>query len=85
MAAVNNDGELALDIAESEEMEELLQEHIKKEGIDCNQARSEEERIMLNDAKAWRSGAPGKDSIHPRTGATALHVAAAKGYLKVMK
>jgi len=54
-------------------------------GVDCDQARSEEEQSMLNDAKAWRSGAPGKDSVHPRSGATALHVAAAKGYIKVMQ
>lgn len=54
-------------------------------GIDCDQARSEEERLMLSDAKAWKSGAPGKDSMHPRSGATALHVAAAKGYSKVMQ
>ncbi|XP_018313077.1 protein phosphatase 1 regulatory subunit 12A isoform X4 [Mycetomoellerius zeteki] len=84
LAAVNNDGELALDIAESDEMEDMLQQHINKAGIDCDQARSEEERSMLNDAKAWRSGASGKDSLHPRSGATALHVAAAKGYIKVM-
>nr|XP_050861537.1 protein phosphatase 1 regulatory subunit 12A isoform X7 [Vespula vulgaris] len=84
LAAVNNDGELALDIAEKVEMEDMLQQHINKAGIDCDQARSEEERSMLNDARAWRSGAPGKDSMHPRTGATALHVAAAKGYIKVM-
>ncbi|KMQ92712.1 protein phosphatase 1 regulatory subunit 12a, partial [Lasius niger] len=84
LAAVNNDGELALDIAESDEMEDMLQQHINKAGIDCDQARSEEEQSMLNDAKAWRSGTPGKDSVHPRSGATALHVAAAKGYIKVM-
>ncbi|KAK2581296.1 hypothetical protein KPH14_008080 [Odynerus spinipes] len=84
LAAVNNDGELALDIAEKVEMEDMLQQHINKAGIDCDQARGEEERLMLNDARAWRSGAPGKDSMHPRTGATALHVAAAKGYIKVM-
>ncbi|XP_043478713.1 protein phosphatase 1 regulatory subunit 12A isoform X2 [Leptopilina heterotoma] len=84
LAAVNNDGELALDIAESDEMEDMLQQHINKAGIDCDQARSEEERSMLNDAKAWRSGAFGKDTVHPRTGATALHVAAAKGYINVM-
>ncbi|XP_046833340.1 protein phosphatase 1 regulatory subunit 12A isoform X3 [Vespa crabro] len=84
LAAVNNDGELALDIAEKVEMEDMLQQHINKAGIDCDQARSEEERSMLNDARAWRSGAAGKDSMHPRTGATALHVAAAKGYIKVM-
>ncbi|XP_051173003.1 protein phosphatase 1 regulatory subunit 12A isoform X2 [Leptopilina boulardi] len=84
LAAVNNDGELALDIAESDEMEDMLQQHINKAGIDCDQARSEEERSMLNDARAWRSGAAGKDTVHPRTGATALHVAAAKGYINVM-
>ncbi|XP_057318574.1 protein phosphatase 1 regulatory subunit 12A isoform X4 [Microplitis mediator] len=84
LAAVNNDGELALDIAESDEMEDLLQQHINKAGIDCDQARSEEERSMLSDAKAWKAGSPGKDAVHPRTGATALHVAAAKGYIKVM-
>ncbi|XP_078040844.1 myosin binding subunit isoform X3 [Augochlora pura] len=84
LAAVNNDGELALDIAQGNEMEEMLQQHINESGIDCDHARSEEERSMLNDAKAWRSGAMGKDAVHPKTGATALHVAAAKGYTKVM-
>ncbi|XP_076671896.1 myosin binding subunit isoform X2 [Andrena cerasifolii] len=84
LAAVNNDGELALDITESDEMEDMLQQHINEAGIDCDQARGEEERSMLNDARAWRSGAAGKDSTHPKSGATALHVAAAKGYIKVM-
>jgi len=40
---------------------------------------------MLSDAEAWRSDAPGKDSIHPVSGATALHVAASKGYIKVIQ
>lgn len=40
---------------------------------------------MLNDARAWQSGVAGKDSIHPKSGATALHVAAAKGYIDVME
>ena len=35
MAAVNNDGELAIDISESDEMEELLQKEIDTAGIDC--------------------------------------------------
>ena len=35
MAAVNNDGELAIDISESDEMEELLQKEIDAAGIDC--------------------------------------------------
>lgn len=33
LAAVNNDGELALDIAESDEMEDMLQQHINKAGL----------------------------------------------------
>lgn len=33
MAAVNNDGELALDIAEKVEMEDMLQQHINKAGL----------------------------------------------------
>ncbi|XP_046733795.1 protein phosphatase 1 regulatory subunit 12A isoform X3 [Diprion similis] len=84
LAAVNNDGQLAVDIAESNEMEDMLYKFINEAGIDIDQARSEEARLMMIDARAWCNGAPGKDTVHPRTGATALHVAAAKGYLKVM-
>lgn len=55
-------------------------------GIDCDEARSEEERMMLRDAREWlNTGSDMVDSQHPKTGATALHVAAAKGYIKVMK
>ena len=32
MGAVNNDGDLAIDIAEDEEMENLLQEEMDKKG-----------------------------------------------------
>ncbi|XP_043248398.1 protein phosphatase 1 regulatory subunit 12A isoform X8 [Colletes gigas] len=71
-------------LLKSNEMEDMLQQHISKAGIDCDQARSEEERTMLSHARSWRSGAAGKDTIHPKSGATALHVAAAKGYIKVM-
>jgi len=42
---------------------------------------------MLEDAQTWLGG--GKDAYdpmkpHSKTGATALHVAAAKGYIKVL-
>ena len=44
-----------------------------------------EQNLMLDDAKRWlRSDAAEADRPHPRTGATALHVAAAKGYTKVL-
>lgn len=35
VAAVNNDGELAVDIAECQKMEDLLNEEIKKRGSYC--------------------------------------------------
>ena len=41
MAAVNNDGELAIDISESDEMEELLQKEIDLAGIDCEARKLE--------------------------------------------
>ncbi|XP_044270884.1 protein phosphatase 1 regulatory subunit 12A isoform X6 [Tribolium madens] len=86
VAAVNNDGELAVDISECQKMEDLLNEEIKKRGIDCDAARNEEKRIMLQDAKEWlATKSPLVDAPHPKNGATALHVAAAKGYTDVMK
>ena len=41
VAAVNNDGELAIDISESDEMEELLQKEIDAAGIDCEVSKTE--------------------------------------------
>jgi len=52
--------------------------------IDCDEVRSLEERIMMRDAKEWLCTGEPHDVPHPKTGAVALHVAAAKGYIKVM-
>jgi len=84
VAAVNNDGELAIDISESDEMEDLLQKEIDLRGIDCEESRNSEEHMMLEDAKSWYNSGVYGDVPHVKTGATALHVAAAKGYIKVM-
>ena len=84
VSAVNNDGELAIDISESDEMEEILQKEIDKQGINCDESRNTEERLMLEDARSWVNGKIFGDVPHNKTGATALHVAAAKGYIKVM-
>ncbi|CAN7977196.1 unnamed protein product, partial [Ixodes persulcatus] len=84
VALVNNDGDLPIDIAESGEMEELLQAEIDRLGVDCDAARNEEERLMLEDAKQMLNSSRVLDKVHAKTGATSLHVAAAKGYLKVM-
>ena len=58
--------------------------HVCFTGIDVDKARKEEERIMLQDALAVQDGG-GTLTPHPNTKATALHVAAAKGYIEVLK
>ncbi|XP_028305310.1 protein phosphatase 1 regulatory subunit 12A isoform X2 [Gouania willdenowi] len=84
VGAVNSEGELPLDVATEDAMERLLKAEIKKQAIDVDKARKEEERIMLQDATAVLSGG-GTLTPHPNTKATALHVAAAKGYIEVLK
>nr|XP_034333851.1 protein phosphatase 1 regulatory subunit 12A isoform X11 [Crassostrea gigas] len=84
VAAVNNDGDLAIDICEDKEMRKILQEEMDNQGVDADAARSEEENQMLQDANKWLNNKSVKEKKHPKTGATALHVAAAKGYTKVM-
>eukprot|EP00090_Calanus_glacialis_P002840 TRINITY_DN120_c0_g1_i1.p1 TRINITY_DN120_c0_g1~~TRINITY_DN120_c0_g1_i1.p1 ORF type:complete len:902 (-),score=274.25 TRINITY_DN120_c0_g1_i1:836-3541(-) len=84
VAAVNNDGELAIDISESDEMEDLLQKEIDVRQINCEDARNKEEQCMLDDARDWYNSGNFGDRPHGKTGATALHVAAAKGYIKVI-
>ncbi|MED6272860.1 hypothetical protein CHARACLAT_001023 [Characodon lateralis] len=84
VGAVNSEGELPLDVANEDAMERLLKAEIKKQGIDVDKARKEEERIMLQDARALLEGG-GSLTPHPNTRATALHVAAAKGYIEVLK
>lgn len=54
-------------------------------GIDCEEARNEEERLMLKDAREWVAAGEVREELHSKTRASALHVAAAKGYIKVME
>ncbi|KAJ8251994.1 hypothetical protein COCON_G00213060 [Conger conger] len=84
VGAVNSEGELPLDVATEDAMGRLLKQEIKKQGVDVDSARREEERVMLQDAMTVLGG-HGTLTPHPNTGATALHVAAAKGYIQVMK
>lgn len=55
------------------------------EGVDIEAARKEEERIMLRDARQWLNSGQISDVRHTKSGGTALHVAAAKGYTEVLK
>ncbi|XP_069020821.1 protein phosphatase 1 regulatory subunit 12A isoform X2 [Embiotoca jacksoni] len=85
VGVVNSEGETPLDIAEEEAMEELLQNEINRQGVDIEAARKEEERIMLRDARQWHNSGQIQDVRHAKSGGTALHVAAAKGYVEVLK
>ncbi|KAF5908281.1 protein phosphatase 1 regulatory subunit 12A-like, partial [Clarias magur] len=84
VGAVNSEGELPLDVATDDAMERLLKAEIKKQGVDVEQARREEERVMMQDVMAVLAGS-GSLVPHPNTKATPLHVAAAKGYIEVLK
>ncbi|XP_066482030.1 protein phosphatase 1 regulatory subunit 12B isoform X2 [Tiliqua scincoides] len=85
VAAVNSEGEVPSDLAEEAAMKDLLLEQVKKQGVDLDQARKAEEQQMLQDARQWLNRKKVEDRKQPRTGATALHVAAAKGYSEVMR
>ncbi|KAM8979069.1 protein phosphatase 1 regulatory subunit 12A isoform X3 [Sarcophilus harrisii] len=85
VGAVNSEGDTPLDIAEEEAMEELLQNEVNRQGVDIEAARKEEERIMLRDARQWLNSGHINDVRHVKSGGTALHVAAAKGYTEVLK
>ncbi|XP_015042688.2 protein phosphatase 1 regulatory subunit 12B isoform X17 [Drosophila pseudoobscura] len=88
VAAVNSDGDLALDLAidvQHRGMIEYMEKIVQELNIDVEQARKAEEEAMLSDAERWLSSdAAEVDRPHPKTGATALHVAAAKGYTNVL-
>uniref|UniRef100_A0A4W4FXL2 Protein phosphatase 1 regulatory subunit 12A n=1 Tax=Electrophorus electricus TaxID=8005 RepID=A0A4W4FXL2_ELEEL len=85
VGVVNSEGETPLDIAEEEAMEELLQNEINRQGVDIEAARKEEERVMLRDARQWLNSGQITDVRHTKSGGTAMHVAAAKGYTEVLK
>ncbi|CAF3870919.1 unnamed protein product [Adineta steineri] len=86
----NNEGELAIDIAEGDDIIAYLEEDMRRKGIDDQQSRNYEHQLMIKHAQdSLNNNKNGLKStadaiVHSRTGATALHVAAAKGYLDVI-
>jgi protein phosphatase 1 regulatory subunit 12A len=83
--AVSNDSELPVDLAEEKKMKILLMELMDKHGIDADTARNEELQLMTRDANAWVKSGSYNEMPHPKTGALALHIAAAKGYVEVIR
>lgn len=53
--------------------------------MDVEAAKRLEEEQIMRDARSWLKDGPPADVHHPKTGATPLHVAAAKGYLEALK
>ncbi|XP_021954993.1 protein phosphatase 1 regulatory subunit 12B isoform X8 [Folsomia candida] len=83
VTALNNDCSIPLDICKSDEIREIFIQDINAKGIDLKEARRGEELRMVEDVKRWSSNGYSEEP-HPITGATALHVAACKGYIKVL-
>uniref|UniRef100_A0A8C8GYW4 Protein phosphatase 1 regulatory subunit n=1 Tax=Oncorhynchus tshawytscha TaxID=74940 RepID=A0A8C8GYW4_ONCTS len=85
LTAVNCDGDVPLDIAEDEATESLLHQYTVRQGVDVEAAKRVEEEQIMKDARAWLTEGLPSELRHPKTGATPLHVAAAKGYLEAIK
>ncbi|XP_060948127.1 protein phosphatase 1 regulatory subunit 12C isoform X2 [Limanda limanda] len=85
LSAVNCDGDVPLDIALDETTESLLQDYTQRQGVDLEAAKRLEEEQIMKDARTWLTEGPPADVRHLKTGATPLHVAAAKGYLEALK
>uniref|UniRef100_A0A8C1EAV8 Protein phosphatase 1 regulatory subunit n=2 Tax=Cyprinus carpio TaxID=7962 RepID=A0A8C1EAV8_CYPCA len=83
LCLVNCDGDVPVDIAEDEATETLLQEHTLTQDVEA--AKRAEEEWIMRDARHWLTKGLPANLRHPRTGATPLHVAAAKGYLEAIK
>ncbi|TKS69295.1 Protein phosphatase 1 regulatory subunit 12C [Collichthys lucidus] len=85
LSAVNCDGDVPLDIALDETTESLIQEYTMRQGVDLEAAKRLEEEQIMTDARTWLNEGLPADVRHPRTGASPLHVAAAKGYIEALK
>ena len=64
---------------------EFTSHRLSPPGVDVEAAKRAEEELLLHDTRCWLNGGAMPEARHPRTGASALHVAAAKGYIEVMR
>ncbi|VIO94562.1 Uncharacterized protein BM_BM2006 [Brugia malayi] len=85
LSVTNSDKELAVDLAEEDDCRLALEEEHQRQGINPDECRNRELAIMRRDAEQWLKDGEMHDHPHSRTGATALHVAAAKGYNDVIR
>uniref|UniRef100_A0A7E4W8C5 ANK_REP_REGION domain-containing protein n=1 Tax=Panagrellus redivivus TaxID=6233 RepID=A0A7E4W8C5_PANRE len=80
LSYVNSDKELAIDLTDDPEIREYLENELNARNIDTEECREREFNTMMRDCTDWIRNGRYLDKPHPRTGATALHVAASKGY-----
>ena len=80
LTCVNSDKELAVDLAEDEEIKEYLEIQMLQKNINQKECRDREYNLMMQDCIEWVRSGKFLDQPHSETGATALHVAASKGY-----
>ncbi|VDK66476.1 unnamed protein product [Onchocerca ochengi] len=85
LSVTNSDKELAVDLAEEDDCRLALEEEHQRQNIIPDECRNRELTIMRRDAEQWLKDGELHDHPHSRTGATALHVAAAKGYNDVLR
>lgn len=76
----NSDKELAIDLAEDDEIRLYLEEQLQLKNVDSDKCRDREFNLMMKDCLDWIHSGCYLDKPHLRTGATALHVASSKGY-----
>ncbi len=79
----NNDSDLPIDLCDAAngQMKEWLEAEMRRQAIDADYERRKEELIMYEDARKMNF----EDKVQAKTGATPLHVSAAKGYTRVIR
>jgi ankyrin repeat protein len=83
LSMCNNDNDLPIDLCDSSnaQMKDYLDEEMRRQSINAEFEKHREEELMYNDAKSMDFN----NKIHYKSGATPLHVSAAKGYIRVME
>ncbi|KAK0395794.1 hypothetical protein QR680_001431 [Steinernema hermaphroditum] len=84
LTIVNSDRELPIDLAKDDECKQFLEEEYSRQRITYDECRDHEFQLMKNDCADWIARGVFEDHPHHRTGATALHVAAAKNYIQLI-
>jgi protein phosphatase 1 regulatory subunit 12A len=84
ITVANSDKELAVDLAEDDEIRAYLEQKLFAKGVTADECRGYEEKTIMRDCMEWIRAGKYLDKPHKKTGATALHVAASKGYNKLI-